>query len=167
MNKARSIFLVFILLSGSACRVLSGKNSLLINEKSAFRCGIFFDPHFENEKVEQVYPDLGLVLANADNIGLDDTTFDRLEGHAKNCYAICNFQKRIIYEKVNEAKRLSINKKSLQQVVPLLQEVDNMKLKWLKGHQERYTTGLKELNIFQLKDWLFLEQFVKPFPSNL
>ena len=76
------LFLASLAVLSHRCRLLSNKGSLLIHEDSPFRCGTFFDQHFENKIKTFQYPDLGLVLANGIEIGLDEATQNELKQQA-------------------------------------------------------------------------------------
>ena len=121
-----------------------------------------------NEYEQEVYPDLGLMLANREVLIINDQTMKKIEQLARNCYQICSQEKEIIRQKQDALKlrlKKSGQKGDLTRVAAALNEIEILKKKWLHGHFQRYQQGIALLTPPELKDWIHIEQMVKPFPT--
>lgn len=131
------------------------------------RCGIFKSYYFVRQISEQVYPDLGLVLANRRRLALAPQQIEAVEKHARHCTELCELRKdelRLMQEAIKAKLALNEIKGDLRLLAKEVREFDAAKAVWLSEHAARYRAGLAELTEGQRALWAPAESFLKPLP---
>lgn len=132
------------------------------------RCGIFKSYYFVRDVREEIYPDLGLVFANAARLSMSDDQKKEMAARARVCTELCEVRKdnlRIMQEEIK--RRLSLNeiKGNLNLLAKEVNEFEMAKKEWLKEHAARYHEGLMQLNEGQRALWVTAEKNLKPLPA--
>ncbi len=154
-----------------ACNLVYREIEPVLRDSDPYRCGIFQSelPADVAEQTKEVYPDLGVVLANATTLQLSDGKRKQIESMAKECHTICSLQKMEIHRKEKQIKiDLAAGKfrNNLDLLSRELNELNKMKKDWLRGHRTRYDRGVALLNPEELKIWIYIESGMKPFPRG-
>lgn len=160
------IFLLPFLLLQVACR-LERREDFDFSADQPLRCGIFKSYYFVRQISEEVYPDLGLVLANRRRLALEAQQAEKIETHARHCTELCEVRKdqlRLMQEAIKAKLALNEIKGDLRLLAKEVREFESAKAEWLKEHQSRYQTGLLELTEGQRALWAPAEAFLKRFP---
>ncbi len=162
----RSAVLLIVVTALVSCKLSPDKDEVNFSKAVSYRCGIFFSHIYEKDIKEEVYPDLGLLLANKTTVGLSAAQVRLLEKRARQCTHQCNLQKEAIYLKQKALqKHIKQNKikGDLQRVSARLNEIANDKRAWLASHKKRYLSAIETLDPMALSQWLVIEQMVRPF----
>ncbi|MFO1472522.1 MAG: hypothetical protein U1F27_15980 [Turneriella sp.] len=160
------VFLLPFLLSQVACR-LERREDFDFSADQPLRCGIFKSYYFVRQISEEVYPDLGLVLANRKRLALEPQRAAAVETHARHCTELCEVRKdqlRLMQEAIKAKLALNEIKGDLRLLAKEVREFEAAKAEWLKEHAARYRTGLLELTEPQRALWAPAESFLKRFP---
>lgn len=161
----RILFLILILQSYS-CRILSGKidpRQLELIDID-YHCGLHNDYHFDDETLEETYPDLGLVIAHADKLKLTRQQIQKILKLADTCYKLCTIDKEKIQLKQQVNKAMIKNKPGMKKALIAIKEVELLKTKWLTDHSKRYKQGLRILSKDQLNAWLLIASNYRVLP---
>lgn len=160
------IFLLPVLLLQTACR-LERREDFDFSVDQPLRCGIFKSYYFVRQISEEVYPDLGLVLANRRRLALEPQRAEALEKHARHCTELCEVRKdqlRLMQEAIKAKLALNEIKGDLRLLAKEVREFEAAKLEWLKEHAARYHAGLAELTEGQRALWAPAESYLKHLP---
>jgi hypothetical protein len=133
------------------------------------RCGIFRSYYFVREIQEEVYPDLGLVLANSARLGLSPTQDAQLSARARECAELCEVRKdhlRLMQEDIKAKLALNEIKGNLALLAREVQAFERAKAEWLREHEARYRAGINILTEEQQARWKKAEAYLKPFPRQ-
>ena len=131
------------------------------------RCGIFKSYYFVRQISEEVYPDLGLVLANRGRLALEPQRVEAVEKHARHCTELCEVRKdqlRLMQEAIKAKLALNEIKGDLRLLAKEVREFEAAKAEWLKEHAMRYRAGLTELTEGQRALWTPAESFLRRLP---
>lgn len=169
MGLSRAIFLVVCpaLAVFAGCR-LERREDFDFSATQPLRCGIFKSYYFVRDIREEVYPDLGLVLANGSRLALSAGQRSQLAENARVCTEICEVAKdklRLMQEEIKAKLALNEIKGDLRLLAKEVREFDAAKLAWLRDHADRYHRGLEILTEPQRAQWLQAENYLKPLPS--
>lgn len=132
------------------------------------RCGIFKSYYFVRNVSEEVYPDLGAVLANRTRLGLEAQQIENLEKHARQCTELCEVSKdrlRLMQEEIKAKLALNEIKGDLSLLAKEVREFEAAKAAWLATHAERYHAGLTVLSESQRARWATAESKLKALPA--
>lgn len=171
-NFKKKVLLFFILIIFAySCHLLYREIEPDLNENHPYRCGIYHSEIYAEKKdiEKEIYPDLGILLANAKTLQLSREKYQKITVMAKECHEICSLQKAQIHYKEMELKKLIVQyktKNNLDLLSKKLNEIYKLKILWLKGHRKRYEKGVQLLNPEELKTWIYIESFLKPFPEG-
>ncbi len=154
-----------------ACNLVYREIEPVFRDSDPYRCGIFQSelPADVADQTKEVYPDLGVMLANAATLQLGDGKRRQIESMARECHTICSLQKMEIQRKEKQIKiDLAAGKfrNNLDLLSRELNELNKMKTEWLKGHRTRYDRGVSLLDPEELKTWIYIESGLKPFPRG-
>jgi hypothetical protein len=133
------------------------------------RCGIFQSYYFVRDIREEVYPDLGLVIANKRPLDLTAAQVDSISEAARHCTELCIVKKdqlRLMQEAIKEKLALNEIKGDLRLLAKDVKEFETAKREWLHDHQTRYREGLKLLTEQQRAQWVFAENKLAPLPIS-
>jgi hypothetical protein len=148
------------------CR-LERREDFNFSADTPLRCGIFRSYYFVREIQEEVYPDLGLVLANSGRLGLSPTQHAQLSARARECTELCEVRKdqlRLMQEDIKAKLALNEIKGNLALLAREVQAFERAKAEWLREHQARYHAGISLLNEAQRARWRQAESYLKAFP---
>ncbi len=132
------------------------------------RCGIFKSYYFVRDIQEEVYPDLGLLLANASRLRLTKAQKEKIESAARHCTELCELQKdhlKQMQEEIKSALALNEIHGDLTLLAKEVQAFEKAKAEWLSGHAARYRAGLKLLTPLELHAWQTAERELKALPA--
>lgn len=149
-----------------SCR-LERREDFDFSVDTPLRCGIFRSYYFVRDIREEVYPDLGLVLANSARLGLSSTQQSRLTTLARECTELCEVRKdhlRLMQEDIKAKLALNEIKGNLALLAREVQAFERAKAEWLRGHEARYHAGTSILTEAQHARWKQAESYLKPFP---
>lgn len=133
------------------------------------RCGIFQSYYFVRDVREEIYPDLGLVIANRRPLNLTATQVVSIGEAARHCTELCIVKKdrlRLMQETIKEKLALNEIKGDLRLLAKDVKEFEIAKRDWLQEHQTRYHEGLKLLSEPQRAQWVFAENKLAPLPIS-
>lgn len=159
---------LFCLIVLSGCR-LERRDDFDFSPDAPLRCGIFRSYYFVREVQEEVYPDLGLVLANTRSLQLSQSQVVRLENAARECVEICEVKKnhlRLMQEEIKAKLALNEIKGDLKLLAKDVRAFENSKAEWLQGHAARYHSGLNILTEAQRARWKQAESYLRAFPRS-
>ncbi|MCX7633038.1 MAG: hypothetical protein N2Z22_06885 [Turneriella sp.] len=162
----RSAVAWFLVLSVMACR-LDRREEFDFSPEQPLRCGIFRSYYFVREVQEEVYPDLGLVLANARRLRLRADQIKVLTERARECTELCTVKKdqlRLMQEEIKQKLALNEIQGNLSLLAKEVRAFEAAKREWLNGHAQRYRRGLELLDAGQRAEWLVAENALKPLP---
>ena len=142
------------------------KPRLYLDASDPYRCGIYFDYHFEGHLEEYVYPDLGILLANHKLVGMEPERLHTLRKAAADCYQKCHQMKEKIHTSQVALRQKAKRKPGLKVLLPEFQKIEAMKKQWLQEHATRYYEALHSLDAGQRLSWSILEKEVRPFPET-
>lgn len=156
---------------GYSCHLVYREIKPDLNEKHPYRCGIYQSKIYAEKKdiEKEIYPDLGIMLANAEILQLSNQKKKKIHKMARECNEICILQKaQIRAQEIELKKLLALNKtkNNLDLLSKKLNKIYKMKIEWLKGHRERYEAGVKLLDPEELRSWIYIESQLKPFPKG-
>lgn len=138
-----------------------------LREAHLYRCGRYQNRLFVREVLTEEYPDLGILLAYADLIGLSDAEKKAVEEKAKMCYSVCEVLLQEMYIMQDKIKD-TIMRKEKQNILPdvseELNQLEQKKKHWLKFHTRCYQEGLKLVNPKSLAEWQWIEDDYRPLP---
>jgi len=144
MNVQKSIvIIVFMHCLLISCK-LNQKEEWNLDVKEPYRCGIYKSYYFVREVQQKVYPDLGLLIANAPKLRLTDSQLLALRENARQCAELCEIEKdqlRLMQEKIKEKLALNEVKGDLRKLAHDVSGYNTAFEHWLKGHTARYRTG--------------------------
>lgn len=168
--KARqwALFSVFILFSALSCR-LERREDFDFSTDHPLRCGVFKSYYFVREVKEEVYPDLGLVVANRKRLALDESQHSSLQSSARACTELCEVKKdalRVMQEAIKAKLALNEIKGDLRLLAKEVREFEAAKAEWLAEHAARYHKGMEILSEGQRAQWVVAERFLKPLPPH-
>lgn len=149
-----------------ACR-LERRDDFDFSPDTPLRCGIFRSYYFVREIQEEVYPDLGLVLANARFLHLSQSQMALLQDRARECTERCEVSKdrlRLMQEEIKAKLALNEIKGDLRLLAKEVRAFENAKAQWLAEHAARYHNGLGILTEAQRARWKQAESYLKPLP---
>lgn len=161
-----SVLLLLAALVQAACR-LERREDFDFSVDTPLRCGIFRSYYFVRDIREEVYPDLGLVLANSARLALDDSQKGRLTSLARQCTELCEVKKdhlRLMQEDIKAKLALNEIKGNLALLAREVQAFERAKSDWLREHAARYHAGVGVLTEGQQARWRQAESYLKPFP---
>lgn len=169
MTLRSAIFLLWLpaLAVLTDCR-LERREDFDFSPAQPLRCGIFKSYYFVRDIREEVYPDLGLVLANGARLALTASQRSRLEGSARICTETCEVTKdklRLMQEELKARLALNEIKGDLRLLAKEVRAFEAAKNAWLKEHAERYHRGLDILTEPQRAQWHQAEMYLKPLPA--
>lgn len=161
------LLLWLVALLHAACR-LERREEFDFSVETPLRCGIFHSYYLVREIREEVYPDLGLVLANAARLGLSAAQQSRLTKLARECTERCEVKKdqlRLMQENIKAKLALNEIKGNLALLAREVQAFERAKADWLREHAARYHAGTSELTEAQQARWRQAESYLRPFPA--
>lgn len=161
-----SKILLPVLLLQIGCR-LERREDFDFSADQPLRCGIFKSYYFVRQISEEVYPDLGLVLANRRRLALEPQRVEAVEKHARHCTELCEVRKdqlRLMQEAIKGKLALNEIKGDLRLLAKEVREFEAAKAEWLAEHAARYRAGLAELTEGQRALWVPAEAFLKRLP---
>lgn len=153
----------------TACR-LERREDFDFSPNQPLRCGIFKSYYFVRQVSEEVYPDLGLVLANSRRLALAPGQYEAVERHARNCTELCEVHKdqlRLMQEAIKAKLALNEIKGDLRLLAKEVREFESAKAEWLASHATRYRAGLLEITEGQRALWSPAESFLKRLPPGI
>lgn len=161
---------VFLFVSAAAllmnCR-FDRREDFDFSPSQPLRCGIFKSYYFVRDIQEEVYPDLGLVLANASRLRLTNIQKEKIENAARHCTELCELQKdhlKQMQEEIKAALALNEIHGDLTLLAKEVRAFEKAKGEWLRGHAARYRDGLKLLTPIESREWQTAEQQLKALP---
>ncbi|GAB4438623.1 MAG: hypothetical protein OHK0011_21360 [Turneriella sp.] len=160
------VLLLLVMLAQASCR-LERREEFDFSVDTPLRCGIFRSYYFVRDIHEEVYPDLGLVLANSGQLGLSASQQSRLTSLARECTELCEVKKdhlRLMQEDIKAKLALNEIKGNLALLAREVQAFERAKIEWLRQHAARYHAGISVLNESQQARWQQAESYLKPFP---
>lgn len=160
--------LVLALAGAAACRI-ERREDFDFSTDVPLRCGIFKSYYFVREVKEEIYPDLGLVLANRKRLALEPGTLAELENAARHCTELCEVKKddlRLMQETIKAKLKLNEIKGDLRLLAKEVREFEAAKAVWLAEHSVRYHKGLALLSEGQRALWAPAENFLKRLPAE-
>lgn len=140
-----------------------------ISQNQPYRCGVYHSYIYETETEHQVYPDTGVIVANAAVLKLTPAQKEAFTDSARSCYEQCESQKQLIHleeERLKELLKTNKIKGDMSQVAHKLNEIEAMRINWLREHRKRYEKSLEMLTPRQLMQWLPVENNFKAFPPE-
>ncbi len=146
--------LIFSVLAG--CRYVT-KAEIEVSERIAYRCGRYESRIYVRSPIIEEYPDLGIILANANVLELSPNERALLEEKARECYAICEEDLNRIRMLEDDLKnRIAVNemKGNMTAVAADLNLIEAEKQIWLQHHRQCYREGLQLLSPASLARWL-------------
>lgn len=158
--------IAFSALVQPACR-LERREDFDFSADTPLRCGIFRSYFLVREVREEIYPDLGLLLANAPRLGLSGEQQSRLSAMARQCTELCEIKKdqlRLMQEDIKARLALNEIKGDLSLLARQVQAFERAKAEWLQAHAARYHMLSEVLNEAQRAQWQQAESYLKPFP---
>ncbi|MBV6494168.1 MAG: hypothetical protein LDLANPLL_02194 [Turneriella sp.] len=161
-----NVFFIFLALFGSAC-TFERREDFNLSVDTPLRCGIFKSYYFVRDVKEEIYPDLALVLANANRLVLTLAQRQKLEGAARHCSDLCAIEKddlRHMQEAIKAKLKLNEIHGDLSLLAKDVRAFEKAKSVWLTHHSERYYDGLKILTSGQRALWAPAEDFLKKLP---
>jgi hypothetical protein len=161
-------YILFLAVMLVACR-LERREDFDFSADQPLRCGIFRSHYFVREVKEEVFPDLGLVAANGQSLGLTALQANQLQDAARVCTEICTVKKdhlRLMQEAIKAKLALNEIKGDLRLLAKDVREFESAKREWLDEHRERYHKGLGLLNEPQRAKWAFAEQRLAAWPAS-
>lgn len=167
-RKLRFALPVVILIGAGACRI-ERREDFDFSTDVPLRCGIFKSYYFVREVKEEIYPDLGLVLANRKRLALEPGTQSDLENAARHCTELCEVKKdelRVMQEAIKAKLKLNEIKGDLRLLAKEVREFEAAKAAWLAEHGARYHKGLALLSEGQRALWSPAENFLKRLPAD-
>lgn len=164
---------VFLLLwlvawTHTACR-LERREDFDFSVETPLRCGVFRSYYLVRDIREEVYPDLGLVLANSARLGLNGAQQSRLTTLARECTELCEVKKdhlRLMQEDIKAKLALNEIKGNLSLLAREVQAFERAKANWLREHAARYHAATSELTEAQQARWRQAESYLRPFPAG-
>lgn len=160
--------LLLMVISLATCR-LERREDFDFSVDTPLRCGIFRSYYFVRDIREEVYPDLGLVLANSARLGLDSAQHARLSAQARECTELCEVKKdqlRLMQEDIKAKLALNEIQGNLSLLAREVQAFERAKAAWLREHEARYHAGTSILTEEQRARWKRAESYLKPFPPH-
>lgn len=167
MHRKLWLSLVFLIIASAAACRLERREDFDFSKDQPLRCGIFKSYYFVRQISEEVYPDLGLVLANRKRLVLEGSRAETVERHARHCTELCEVRKdqlRIMQEAIKAKLALNEIKGDLRLLAKEVNEFEAAKAEWLKEHAARYRAGLAELTEGQRALWSPAEAYLKRLP---
>ncbi len=152
----------------AACR-LERREDFDFSVDTPLRCGIFRSYYFVRDIQEEVYPDLGLVLANSARLGLSSAQQSRIATLARECTELCEVRKdklRLMQQDIKAKLALNEIKGNLALLAREVQAFERAKAEWLREHEARYHLGTQVLTEMQQARWKQAESYLKPFPPH-
>lgn len=149
-----------------ACR-LERREDFDFTPTQPMRCGIFKSYYLVREIKEEIYPDLGMLLANASRLQLGENQKAEIAIRARHCTELCEVRKdnlRLMQEEIKRRLALNEIKGNLKLLAKEVNEFENAKREWLKEHTARYHEGLTLLSESQRAMWVSGEKALKPLP---
>jgi len=148
-NSVRKLQTAFMLLPLIllACS-LERRNDFNFTVDQPMRCGIFKSYFFVREVKEEIYPDLGMLIANAAKLNIEGNLQNRLIDAARGCTEECEVAKdnlRLIQEEIKRKLALNEIKGDLSKVASDVRRFETAKKNWLRDHSRRYNAGLAML----------------------
>jgi hypothetical protein len=159
------LYILLLLASLFACR-LERREDFDFSVDQPLRCGIFQSYYFVRDVKEEIYPDLGLVVANGQSLALSATQATDLKGAARVCTELCTVQKdqlRLMQEKIKAKLALNEIKGDLRLLAHDVRAFEAAKRDWLVAHRTRYHKGLELLSEPQRAKWALAEQRLTPW----
>ena len=144
------------------CQYISLREEPVLSDRVAFRCGIYSSYLYAEEAKTKFYPDLGLVLANVNYLGLDLDQEKFLRTRAAECFRICEKEKELIRNQEEYLKKKLKEKKlkgHLPEIARELAHIETMRIAWRSAHQERYRQATRILNHAQKTRLEKMEKF--------
>ena len=169
MNVRRAIIIVafvhFLLIS---CK-LNQKEEWNLDVKEPFRCGIYKSYYFVRDVQQKIYPDLGLLVANASKFRLSETQIISLRENARQCTEFCEIEKdqlRLMQEKIKEKLALNEVKGDLRKLAHDVAIYNTAFEQWLRAHAARYRAGKKLLPLDTQPHISILEAQLSQLPNR-
>lgn len=158
---------VAILALATGCR-LERREDFDFTPSQPMRCGIFKSYYFVRDVKEEIYPDLGIVLANANRLKMSTDQHADISGRARTCTELCEVRKdnlRIMQEEIKRKLALNEIRGNLNLLAKEVREFEAAKKEWLKEHAARYREGVSRLSEDQRALWVTAEKSLKPLPA--
>lgn len=152
-----------------ACR-LERREDFIFSIDQPMRCGIFKSYFFVREVREEIYPDLGMVVANAEKLGVSGKDRESLADRARQCTELCEVKKdnlRLMQEEIKRKLALNEIRGDLSRVQRDVREFEDAKKFWLADHARRYRAALGTLNEAVRAKWNAASVKFLPLPKEL
>lgn len=169
------LFLAFFGMFGLLhCRFIQ-RDDYVLSNNVPHRSGLLENHLFTGKPTLRAYPDLGLVLANAQILKLHNVQLLRLKRRAVYCQEKTEpLKKEIKRAELDLKGKLALSKLQdsplkngkLAKVAPELNEIEKMRENWLRIHEQCYRSGLSILTFSQRMEWLPIENLMLPLPGN-
>lgn len=139
-----------------------------VGEEEFYNCG-HYEHHlfFEKESVIE-YPDLGKVLAHAEELDLSLGQKRELTWRAAECFELCTLAKEEIDGEINALKsEAALKNLELRQLTDRVGQISSLEQTWLTGHQQRYSEAVDNiLSESQKERWKAIEKLYHPLDGN-
>jgi hypothetical protein len=156
-----------IMLLALACR-FDRREDFDFSVDQPLRCGIFKSYYFVRDVQQEIYPDLGMLLANEKKLGLSVSQSESIQTGARHCTELCEVRKdnlRLMQERIKEKLALNEIKGNLRLLAKEVREFEAAKAEWLAEHAARYHAGVANLTEPQRAIWAQAERLLKPLPD--
>lgn len=156
MRKLICLLTVMTSLQLSSCTIENKAPITNTGIPNNFSCGTYVSKVYPRDPRTEIYPDLGMVLAEK-NLKLTSYQVEKLKKAAADCALRCQIRKDEI-NLLTQKLHLSLTKKeylsgNLSRLAYHLNKIKQQKEKWLALHQARYTLGLELLDEKQTQIW--------------
>lgn len=138
--------------------------------EAPYRCGVYRSYIYEGEPEEKVYPDLGLLLLNSEQLELRESIIPDIRKKAVDCYEKCEQRKevlRLMEQKLKQKLKTNELKGDVTEISESLNRIEQVRLDSLKADYLCYEEGLSYLNEAEMKRWIFVENSMYPFPDEV
>ncbi|HRP69838.1 MAG TPA: hypothetical protein PLY93_09940 [Turneriella sp.] len=165
--RALTIFISLVVLVGAGC-TFERREDFNFSVDLPLRCGVFKSYYFVRDVREEIYPDLALVLANANRLALTDQQREKLISAARHCNELCAVEKdtlRHMQEDIKAKLKLNEIHGDLNLLAKDVRAFERAKSTWLNHHAKRYYQGLSVLRSGQRALWVPAEGFLNKLPS--